>query len=78
MSFPVSVLRSYSNLRRTLFRLPLCLPQEPKNILPIIMNFSAQTNALRTQLTIEKKLQKKTKTLYGGPVGKKVLVLYTG
>ena len=45
-----------------------------KNIYSIILNFSAQTGAASTQYSIEKKLQKRTKTTYGGPLNKKVLI----
>ncbi|ETO22423.1 dynein heavy chain 7 [Reticulomyxa filosa] len=48
--------------------------QEPKKIFPIIINFSAQTDAKSTQLNIEKRLQKRTKTVYGGPAGKRVVI----
>ena len=41
-------------------------------VMPIVLNFSARSNAKRIQLTIESKLQKRTKTLFGGPGGKKV------
>lgn len=39
---------------------------------PVIVNFSAQTNSLRTQEIIESKLEKKRKTILGAPTGKKV------
>jgi len=39
--------------------------QEAKELTPIFMNFSAQTNAKRTQLTIESKLEKKRKDRLG-------------
>ena len=45
-----------------------------KNILPIVINFSAQTNAKSTQLNIEAKLEKKRKTLLGGPGNKHVVI----
>ena len=48
--------------------------EKTKNIHSIILNFSAQTTAKSTQFSIEKKLQKRTKTTYGGPANKKVLI----
>jgi len=48
--------------------------EDSGEVYPIILNFSAQTNSKRVQLTIESKLQKKTKTLFGGPSGKRVIV----
>ena len=39
---------------------------------PVVINFSAQTNSFRTQEIVESKLEKKRKTLLGAPVGKKV------
>ncbi len=43
-------------------------------VLPIVVNFSAQTSAMRTQVTIESKLEKKKKTQLGAPTGKRVVV----
>lgn len=40
------------------------------NALGVFVNYSAQTSSLVTQLTIEGKLEKKRKTLLGGPAGK--------
>ena len=48
--------------------------REPSQIHSITLNFSAQTGAKSTQLSIEKKLQKKTKTMYGGPGNKHVVI----
>ncbi len=45
-----------------------------KNIIPIYMTFSAQTSALKTQLSIEDKLQKKRRDLYGAEVGKTIAI----
>eukprot|EP00741_Cyanophora_paradoxa_P000409 tig00000404_g400.t1 len=41
---------------------------------PVEVGFSAQTDSRRTQETIEGKLDKKRKTLLGGPPGKKVIL----
>ena len=38
------------------------------------LSFSAQTSALRTQQTIESKLEKKKKTMLGAPPGKRFAV----
>jgi len=43
-------------------------------IVPIFMNFSAQTHSLVVQMSIETKLEKKRKNLLGAPAGKKVVV----
>jgi len=43
-------------------------------LVPIFMNFSAQTRSDVTQSTIESKLEKKRKNLLGAPSGKKVVV----
>lgn len=43
-----------------------------KNFVPFTINFSAQTQAIDTQLLIEGKLEKKRKTRLGAPVNKKV------
>eukprot|EP01029_Cantina_marsupialis_P009144 TRINITY_DN2137_c0_g5_i1.p1 TRINITY_DN2137_c0_g5~~TRINITY_DN2137_c0_g5_i1.p1 ORF type:complete len:3984 (-),score=1416.37 TRINITY_DN2137_c0_g5_i1:203-12154(-) len=44
------------------------------NVLPIVLNFSAQTESKGTQTTIENKLEKKRKNLLGGPSNKKVVI----
>lgn len=43
-------------------------------IVPVFMNFSAQTRSDVTQLTIETKLEKKRKNLLGAPAGRTVVV----
>jgi dynein heavy chain len=43
-------------------------------VVPVVLNFSAQTSSLDTQQTIEAKLEKKRKTLLGAPTGKQVVV----
>ena len=47
--------------------------QQEKDVVPIALNFSAQTGSLRTQSSIAEKLEK-TRTLYGPPPGKTVVV----
>lgn len=44
------------------------------NIVPVTINFSAQTNSARTQEMIENRLEKRKKTLLGAPIGKKILI----
>lgn len=41
---------------------------------PVIMNYSAQTNSGQTQEILELKLEKKKRALLGAPVGKRVCV----
>lgn len=43
------------------------------NIIPVTLNFSAQTDSKRTQETMEARLDKRKKTLLGPPIGKKML-----
>lgn len=43
-------------------------------VIPLFMNFSAQTLSIVTQISIESKLEKKRKNLLGAPSGKKVVV----
>jgi dynein heavy chain len=50
----------------------LSILQNDADIMPIIINFSAQTSSLRTQQSIESKLEKKKRTLFGAAPGKKV------
>ncbi|CAI8029533.1 Dynein heavy chain 6, axonemal [Geodia barretti] len=48
--------------------------QEKGDLVPVIINFSAQTSSGRTQEIIEGKLEKKRKTILGAPTGKKVVI----
>lgn len=53
------------------------MPYEDPNgmgLLPVFVNFSAQTSSLITQNTIEQKLEKKRKNLLGAPAGRKCLI----
>ncbi|XP_017121821.1 dynein heavy chain 6, axonemal [Drosophila elegans] len=43
-------------------------------VIPVILNFSAQTSSVRTQEMIEGPLEKRKKTQLGAPVGKTVIV----
>lgn len=43
-------------------------------VIPVFMNFSAQTQSIVAQMTIESKLEKKRKNLLGAPSGRKVVV----
>ncbi|CAN0296751.1 unnamed protein product, partial [Scytosiphon promiscuus] len=45
-----------------------------QNVVPMTVNFSAQTSSLVTQASIEGKLEKKRKNLLGAPAGKKVVI----
>lgn len=45
-----------------------------RGLVPIIINFSAQTPAKDTQLLIENKLEKKRKTKLGAPANKKIVL----
>jgi len=56
-------------IQNTLTRLQL-----EKDIIPIFINFSAQTTSARTQQSIEDKLEKKKRTLYGAPASKKIAI----
>lgn len=48
--------------------------KEPFGVQTININFSAQTTSLRTQQTIEDKLEKKRRTLFGAGPGKSIAV----
>ncbi len=48
--------------------------QETKSINPVFLNFSAQTSSIRTQSTIEDKIERKRKGIYGAPPGKKLAI----
>lgn len=48
--------------------------KESKGVQTININFSAQTTALRTQQSIEDKLEKKRRTLFGAGPGKSIAV----
>lgn len=45
-------------------------------ILPVLMNFSAQTSSLRTQNTIESKIERKSKGFYSAIGGNKKLMIF--
>ena len=42
--------------------------------MPIVLNFSAQTDSVSTQANIEGKLMKKTKKTYGAPGSAKTFI----
>ncbi|XP_043065698.2 dynein axonemal heavy chain 6 [Drosophila bipectinata] len=48
--------------------------QSEGKVIPVILNFSAQTSSVRTQEMIEGPLEKRKKTQLGAPVGKTVIV----
>jgi len=48
--------------------------KEKGTIMPININMSAQTSSPRTQVSIEEKLEKKKRTLYGAQPGKKIAI----
>ena len=43
-------------------------------LIPVQIAFSAQTSSSRTQFSIEEKLQKKRRDIYGAPVGKNIAI----
>ena len=63
-----------SGVGKSAIAMNLLSSSEGKNILPIIANFSAQTTAIDTQFLIESKLEKKRKTRFGAPPGKKFVL----
>ncbi|XP_055549943.1 dynein axonemal heavy chain 6 [Wyeomyia smithii] len=46
-----------------------------ENVMPIFVNFSAQTESARTQEIIESRLERRKKTLLGAPINKKIIIL---
>lgn len=44
-----------------------------ENVIPVFINFSAQTSSARTQEMIEARLERRKKTLLGAPIGKKII-----
>lgn len=60
---------------QTLFNSLMPLPEDGgMGVIPVFMNYSARTESLVTQMTIEGKLEKKRKNLLGAPSGRKVMV----
>jgi len=52
----------------------LARSSEDRGLIPIVLNFSAQTPAYDTQVLIESKLEKKRKTKFGAPPNKKIVL----
>lgn len=47
--------------------------QQQRDVLPVFINFSAQTSSLNTQDMMEARLEKRRKTLLGPPIGKRMI-----
>lgn len=45
-----------------------------KSVVPVQINFSAQTSSIRTQEMIESSLEKRRRNQLGAPIGKTVIV----
>ncbi|XP_001850815.2 dynein heavy chain 6, axonemal [Culex quinquefasciatus] len=45
-----------------------------ENVIPIFVNFSAQSESIRTQEIIESRLERRKKTLLGAPINKKIII----
>ncbi|XP_058822007.1 dynein axonemal heavy chain 6 [Topomyia yanbarensis] len=45
-----------------------------ENVIPIFVNFSAQSESARTQEIIESRLERRKKTLLGAPINKKIII----
>lgn len=43
------------------------------NVIPVVLNFSAQTSSISTQEMIEARLEKRMKTILGAPIGKSMV-----
>jgi len=51
------------------------VPEKPsKTVMPVVINFSAQTSSAATQAMIESKLERKRKQRYGPPAGRHVVL----
>ncbi|KAJ3032226.1 Dynein heavy chain 6, axonemal [Rhizophlyctis rosea] len=49
---------------------------KPKGWVPVVLNFSAQTNSMQTQQYMELKLEKKRKNISGAPTGSNKIILF--
>ncbi|KAJ3052746.1 Dynein heavy chain 6, axonemal [Rhizophlyctis rosea] len=49
---------------------------KPKGWVPVVLNFSAQTNSMQTQQYMELKLEKKRKNISGAPTGANKIILF--